>query len=1086
MPVQTINTINDKLIEDPKFKEYILQSLANLGQRLGVKGDSVATKSFAFKDLFDIDSRVSNETHVGLVERRNGEITISIKDMKTLTSSPAQELLVPVSNDSISISTAFELTTPINGVASYANGGIITVDNIHNRYILTFIGKNEQGEFVEFICDEFDKTNNQLLKGLRICNLSNRTTAVKVSKESRQYKIDIYDLVDDNNENIDLEQLLTNIHDFLLGLNGKNVNIKTYDVEYWLSVKPIYLIYPETVIIEINDLTTTDSLKINLPPRPTADSTLEERENYEYLSNLLDKYPTINTVLGYFIYDNAVFYPYAKQYYSESVYVSNDLDFKEQIIISLFNTIYNNVVRNNKLYIPVDYVFEYYCNANNEWQIYGSVSDITVRYVNVPINIYNLPLYYNGSSFVANIVGDNQVAIFDYAIEYDNNDSEIVSNISVEKKYTLPYINSNNVWVVDGLVTDVLAKGRDAGNPNIVIVYNENKNNLNPQIICGANKESVLNKLSWEEKSVYIQPLEQINVDDPKIVTESDLYILSCKVPTVKQYTSEEDIEKYITPLRYALIVNMSSINCLDLVNPNDENDPIVARYGRYGVITTLWMLNEKTNEFECVQNPYFENDIRNVALDINSLTNLNNIIKWHIKNAELKHPDRYRHKWLVFENALTSLKNNVNDFQSYVYPVIMNEKSIDIAEADYNNDFNMIIKYQDLVRDAEADEIFSVGTSHAQRYITEDKFTVSNALYSYYPNNKITDGKRQLYSEFVPKENIPTLNLKEILVQNQTLENRSNIVSFNRAGEMYYSYIGTSFDDEDKNKTRIGSVTKNINLGSETMIHENDELFKKSTELHFDFNNNYLNGYAYVQEDLNARNDINVEHLLWTEKNIDNHKLHYTNYVPSSTMLISEPYRFTKGTEVIEFVCTPLQFNNTYMYNGVNGNATIIENQILNYYLATDLKKQGVSDANRKLWVPCFYYLNQEIIGKSKFLYLGDALYLPNLLTHLRLYEFTSTSGLSNVDLTSNCEIISYKNIPLMLMTCNRFISGVQINNPHDIDGISFPHENSRIYTGNSLDITYYLSGNRLKITINETTDRCKIQNLFKIQTKY
>ena len=34
----------------PKYnKEYILQALANLGQRLSVKGDSVATKSMYFR-----------------------------------------------------------------------------------------------------------------------------------------------------------------------------------------------------------------------------------------------------------------------------------------------------------------------------------------------------------------------------------------------------------------------------------------------------------------------------------------------------------------------------------------------------------------------------------------------------------------------------------------------------------------------------------------------------------------------------------------------------------------------------------------------------------------------------------------------------------------------------------------------------------------------------------------------------------------------------------------------------------------------------------------------------------------------------
>ena len=1053
MPIQTNYTIEDRLKEDPLFKEYLIQSVANLGQRLAVKGDSVITRSFAFKDLFDISEYISNETHVGVVERRNGQIYISIRDLETLADTPAQEMQVLNTNNSIALSTEIELTTPINGVTNYASGGTITVFNTKN--ILTFIGKNESGDYSEFLCDEFNRITNEFISGLRICRLSDRTTAVFIKRYPNYFDVTIYDI-----EN-KLENLLENMHLRMLDLNEKNVNIANFNPEYWLNYEIKTVGTPFNVQIEAGSMELSTVLKLDI------------NDPFHYA--VLEKYPGINTVLGYFIYDNRVFYPFIKQYYSESVYTANDLGFKQQIITAIFNTVYNNVVRNNKMYIPVDYIFEYYCNSNDIWQIYGSVSDITIRYVNTPINIYNVHKYYNGSSFVANIVGDNQMAIFDYSVEYDNDENAVVSNIYVNKKYTLPYINSNDVWVVDGLTTDVLAKGRDAGNPNIIIVYNENKNLLYPQILCGANKESVLNKLSWEEKSVYIQPLEQINLNDPKTITEPDFYKLSCTVPKVSQYSSEQDIEQFVTPLEYALIVNMSSVNCLDVIDDN-----VIERYGRYGIITTLWMMNEKTKEFEVVENPAFADDFRNVALDINSLTNLNNVIKWHIKNAELKRPDKYRYKWLVFENALTSTKQVSKDYQSYIYPVMLNQPAVEEEFNEYNNDFNFIIKYMDLVRDAEADDITSIDTTNALRFLDSAQRPVTASLYSYYDNYK-----RSLYNEYIPSTDIPTFNLKEILVQNQTLENRTNIISFNREGYMYYSYFGTSFDDPDKNRTRIGSATKNINIGSETMMMPNDELFRKSTELHLDFPNNFINGDAKFLHDIDVKHDVNVDHLVWTNKIVNNQKVYYTNYIPISKMFLSE-FTSTSGNIYEQdpskyYVCAPLQFNNNIITSGPFGKHEIIYNQILEYYAEANEKKP-----ENKLWVPSVYCFNQEFVKPFKYVYMGECLFLPNLLRLLELEDYATSDGLTNVVLTSNCKIITFNNnVPLFLITHNRFIKNIEYID-YGGGSIAFPVDQDKIYSGNSLDISYYINSGKLYLTINEAIAKPIVNNLFPLKINY
>ena len=49
-------------------KEYLIQTLANLGQRIGIKGDSVAYKSFTFNDILMNSETYSAKDKIGYIE----------------------------------------------------------------------------------------------------------------------------------------------------------------------------------------------------------------------------------------------------------------------------------------------------------------------------------------------------------------------------------------------------------------------------------------------------------------------------------------------------------------------------------------------------------------------------------------------------------------------------------------------------------------------------------------------------------------------------------------------------------------------------------------------------------------------------------------------------------------------------------------------------------------------------------------------------------------------------------------------------------------------------------------------------------
>lgn len=1052
MPIQNILTLDKTgLNEDPKFKEYVLQSLANLGQRLAVKGDSIITRSFRFIDLFENELSDIKEDSVGCVEMINSEVIISLKRKSSLSLDSHNRLVVRNNNDTITVSTNIELTTPINGVKSYENGGLIITKN--SEISLIFIGKNENNEYCEFIFDTFSKTSGDLLSGIRVCSLNGKNVLISVFKKNGEYDCSVREF--DNSLNI--QTILTNVNNVYL----KNTkNIKNYNQVFWID--NIFKANKSIINFSIpfNDISNIE------------EAFILDRSKY---SDLFNKYPDINTKLIYFVYDKSVFYPYAKEYYSNLIYTSNELDFREHIVASIFETVYNNQNTQYKLYFSLDYLFEYYSNSNNPWQIYGSVNNITVKYLNTFINKSNVDTYVTNDVVIAYSPENTKTALFNYFVTYDNDNQDVIYSINVEKRYTLPYINSNNLWVVDDNVTNIKAKAVDATNPNVVIVFNESKGTDTVQILSGATNKKIFEKLSWEPKTVYIQPLEQINLNDPKTYTESDLYILECKVPIYSGYSNEEDLQDFVDEFKNTLLVNMSSIYCLSVVDDN-----VINRYGRYGVITTLWILNEETAEFECIQNPYFKNDINNVALDINALTNLNNIITWHIENAELKHPDKYKHKWLVFENAVKDLKNNINDYQSYIYPVIMNNQAIDFATIDYENDMNLMIKYLDNISGAENNNITNVNSSYVIRYINSDTLETTSGIYTY-----ISNSTKQYYNEFVPKENIPTLNLKEILVQNQNIVNRANVISFDRNGKMFYSYFGTSFNDLDKNKTIIGTATKNINVGLETMIVEEDNLFQKSTEVDINFENIKLNGLTNVTNSCIVDNNLVVKHIDWTSKIINNENIYYTQYTPISKIILDEAVELE---DYFIYLCS-LQFNN---YNETNGlgdvKKPIIDVQMEDFYLnALKLNSNDITREDTRLFISCFYY--NTSFEDINYLYIGEAIYIPALLKHIGLEQFIEK--LSEVDLFSNREIVKYNDYPLFLITSNRFLSNVGSveampkNSQRSYRYVTF--ENSeKVHIGNPLNISYKIYNNKLSLNINELESGCKFKNLFKIKTEY
>jgi hypothetical protein len=164
---------------------------------------------------------------------------------------------------------------------------------------------------------------------------------------------------------------------------------------------------------------------------------------------------------------------YIKNEYNETVYISDNSykGLKKYIIRQFVKKIYqdsgfrkedNNVF---EVYFNKEYTLACLVNSTTNG-IYVSY-DIMVNFLSSEIDTANLP-YITATSNI-----DDKICAYKFYVTYLDND-RYIDEVLVDKLYTLPYISTNsvneNVWVINDTLTDIRTSGKDAGNPNIMMM----------------------------------------------------------------------------------------------------------------------------------------------------------------------------------------------------------------------------------------------------------------------------------------------------------------------------------------------------------------------------------------------------------------------------------------------------------------------------------------------------------------------------------------------------------------------------------------------------------------------------------------
>ena len=912
---------NEKdLAWDRYSEEYVIQALANLGQRIGIKGDGISYKSFTFNDILTSHESFSSTDYIGYVEYINSTDNV---DERVLSRYKANFGITKKSdlNDIINIDTSISIndvlyfpnelsfTIPINGVEKYSKNSICINNGTEFTYILVgkFIGyEDTDNDNAVLLYYKFDIATNKLKYLAKIYKFNEEENGSKYynlitvknndydkKKLSNDYTMTINIL---NTKNISSEySLLKNEFEKIFKysnyndpskipfniLNSDFINLDNLEL-YNDNININYEANSPVAIMLNTDKFCKDngypSYNINLTFDSDASQLLSQNitefnsiiELYanEYKLNLDEEIYFINENINKLYYN--IF-----QYYNEKFYLDDRVAFVKRILSKIYEKAsdytYGNATR---LYIPLDYEFHYICNSNNEMQIYYS-NNIYVTYVD--IDKLDLEEFWESNT---NLIYDykkvNKVKVYNFEINYNKNKDTLINSVVIKDIYTMPYVNANNNWSINDTDTKIQAIGKDAGNPNIIIIYNNDKNNL-------SDSYKILNAIS-NKKYIIGAEYEQkwFNVNNALFENIFDVDIRCCAyIPKITNINFEY--------FKNSIILGISDLNCLY------DSDYRYNYKGTY--ILTLWNLVEvKDNEYEfqCITHSN-----TNYALALGSSVNLLNetddssvgnlndqdliLLKSIINTVAQERLAVSNNNWLILKNK-----------QAEEYPVNVNEI--------YKNDLNAIIQYNDKV-ELKSNHIIH---SQANKYINDiSNLSTTNSLYPRYVTKttqlakneaiiklqkinspsiinkvretrvivndtrvtnieslieelgtglvEINDIKKIVveesvlqptkYNEYVFNSNIPTIDFKEIFNRNINVLNRVNVISLDHSGNAYNAYIGTSYDESGKNVLHIGTTSTNINIGTDTLLSEIEKTkFKTHDTLSLDFNNIKVN----------------------------------------------------------------------------------------------------------------------------------------------------------------------------------------------------------------------------------------------------
>ena len=891
MALHNINTIQNQddlaYVISQSSEHYNYEALANLGQRYSIKGDGIKTNCFTVADILNFTLNETNDSQ-GSVDKSNYITKLYISNKKLFLSLySTNDLIEPIITEEIKYSlnnavysdAPITLNTKINGIDYYKENLLTFLYDKKYFFIASLGCDSAENTIYELNVECYNIKTNQLVESMKFIDTNENThnefdTNGKntplyylyyLKNKDNKYTVSEYRIA---TSNIDI--MYQNFQSFVLSFYN------TIILEYYKSYNTltIYDIVQELVQFGFTTTSDKENIEVNFDPNNNQGYTVDS-ENTQ-----------LQTVLHYIYNQETQMYLFMFEYYCNYVYKTDNNQLKKYILYKLFDKAYYDSVSTNaneidkqrfELYIPLGYMFDYYVNDNDTFYIYSNET---------PVNIFftQESLQYN-TEFISRFYETDQskmilchsdeyetVILYKYNVEYNSKSSTIINNINIEKLYSTPYI-MDDYWVINNFKSLYRAVGKDAGNPNIMVIYNggsADSKDFNTEngicILSTVDDNIITDSMFWEERVVKVKLFDEKfvnNYNNTNLTKLNTYYDIVSYLPTAKTVSNEDNDGNDNTiinidlgeKLKNTFIFNLTRIDIKSI--PDIEwvagLEPLLMEYyGGKNYITTLWKYDSLHHEFNPVYDPNSENSI---GLTFSDLSNVHSIsYKMAEMLNDLSNSNTNQFNEIILEN-IKALKNDTTlengevittskithykfDTSSDLHKTRLS-KTFDFNNYNNNNVISLSSEY------SIKDEAYLVPNN------TNNTAHIINVAEKYHGNTNDTNSKTTY--EYVLNNSVPTVQLNEVLLSDAQLLNRTNILTVEKggAGKIYYSYIGSSIDEEYKNILHIGSsnINPSIGIGNLTKYEYTDKFAVQDT-VSLDFETIRLNAsYIYSND---------------------------------------------------------------------------------------------------------------------------------------------------------------------------------------------------------------------------------------------
>lgn len=878
MAIRNINTI-----QNPNDLSYILsytnnfmyESLANLGQRFSIKGDSVkssffTTLSVCSKDADDfIDDNGNKIDLISKISLIDNNIYLQFFNINDINTPLYTELLDYTINNLVTTDAPLKLNTKINGIDYYKENLYIFVNDSENILYIASLGCDNDMGIVELNIDAYNINTNKLVKSLKL---------IDTNDSDHYYLYYLYDELRKDNDT-DTDYVIYKYY-----INKKTVDILYNNFEtlalslYQLTVKEYYNEYKTLNITDIfNEILQLGF--INALPNENNDPIKVEYNkevNGFYVNG--PEASELNSILTFFYNQLIYMYDYMFEYYCNYIYKLDNNQLNKYILYRIFNKSFTDSGIEDlslfEMYIPVNYEFNYYHKDNDAFYIYSNETPINIFYTINTINQDYINNLYNGLNIGNNSIilvphkSLEKVTLYKFTINYNISNSTIINSIVVSNLYSTPYI-LDDYWVINDIKTPYKAIGKDANNPNIIIVHtknvslkNNNYTNSDFDILTTINSD-LLNSISWKRETVKTNLFNYIDTSDKTLIKSKEYYSYVL-IPSDINITSDKST--LVEQLKGSLIINLSDINNViadtkNTISNISEKDQIKEVLGNDSFITSFWVFDNYSYCFTNIKNP---SDISN-ALTLSNLNNINSIIYNQTKTEITKQLTDFdlsntKFTYAVFNTGYVVTKSVLSDI-TYTYAVLYNKNISNLSLSEwetsptntFNNPYIFEIKYVDNVNEN--------GISNSKHFILPNdsndlKINVNNILSLYKLHGIGLSNYKNYTYEYIPSLNIPLFNFGEVFSMDINNLNKCNINVLDKNGYIYYSYIGSSNTIENKSILQFGTSNLNTSIGVDSLLYPDlITKFKEHDGVSINFKNIILNSNTvYFPNQINSK----------------------------------------------------------------------------------------------------------------------------------------------------------------------------------------------------------------------------------------